>query len=41
MQVVEMEMDLLRFWKYEIGTATISTFLRKFLKDSEEDSEVI
>ncbi|KAJ1699713.1 hypothetical protein LUZ63_008225 [Rhynchospora breviuscula] len=36
-EVVEMECDLLRFLKYEMGSPTISTFLRRFLKDSHED----
>jgi hypothetical protein len=36
-----MERDLLRFLKYEIGTPTINTFLGKFLKDCQEDSQVI
>ncbi|KAJ3700194.1 hypothetical protein LUZ61_003899 [Rhynchospora tenuis] len=38
-EVVEMECDLLRFLKYEMGSPTISTFLRRFLKDSQEDSK--
>ena len=41
MQVVEMERDLLRSLKYELGTPTINTFLRKFLKDGQENSEVV
>ncbi|KAF3320711.1 cyclin-A3-1-like protein [Carex littledalei] len=38
-EVVEMERDLLRSLKYELGTPTINTFLRRFLKDGQENSE--
>ncbi|KAJ4793724.1 Cyclin family protein [Rhynchospora pubera] len=38
-EVVEMECDLLRFLKYEMGGPTISTFLRRFLKNGHEYSK--
>lgn len=36
-----MERDLLRSLKYDLGTPTINTFLRRFLKDGHEDSKVV
>ncbi|PKA61012.1 Cyclin-A3-4 [Apostasia shenzhenica] len=38
-QVIEMEGDVLRFLKFEMGNPTIKTFLRRFTKAAEEDDE--